>query len=100
MSGCGGGGGGSPGGGFQPPPPITVTRSYPAGRATPTNGGTAWNIIGVTTILTNQLGSASSGLYDTLTIKTTFTQDVTNALPPPGQNLAQPGQLGVITSLF
>ena len=96
MSGCGGGGGGSGGGGFQPPPPITVTRSYPAGRATPTNGGTAWNIVGVTTILTGQLG-ASGSLYDTLTVKTTFAQDVTNALPPPGQNRNQPTQLGVAT---
>ena len=95
ISGCGGGGGSSGGGGFQPPPPITVTRSYPAGRATPTNGGTAWNIVGVTTILTGQFGSPSTGLYDTLTIKTTFTQDVSNALPPPGQTLNLPAELGV-----
>ena len=74
---------------------MTVTRTYPSGRAIPVNGGTAWNIVGVTTILTGTMGNAGGNLYDTLTIKTTFDQDVTNALPPPGQTLNAPTELGV-----
>ena len=98
LTACGGGGS-SPGNGGAagPPPPVTVTRTYPSGRAIPVNGGTAWNIVGVTTILTGTMGNSGGNLYDTLTIRTTFDQDVTNALPAPGQTLALPTQLGVGT---
>jgi hypothetical protein len=89
----GGGGGGSPT--ATPPPPVIVTRTFPSGDAVAAGGGTAWDIIGVKTTLTGQFASAGGNLYDTLRVDVTFTQNVANALPTPGQALSGNAQLGI-----
>ncbi len=91
------GGGGVGGGGSQtgPPPPIVVTRTFPKGDAIPQGGGTAWDIVAVTKTLTGQFGGANGNTYDTLRVDITFAQDVSNALPAPGQPLKDGSQLGV-----
>ncbi len=86
LAACGGGGGGGGGSTPAPPPPITFSHSFPAGDAV-AQKGTAWDIIGVTTTLTGQFGSGAGQLYDTLRVDTTFAQDISNALPAPGQSL-------------
>jgi hypothetical protein len=92
VSACGGGGS-SPG--YTPPTPVVVTRSFPAGDAVAAGGGTAWDIVGVTTTLTGQFHSGGGNLYDTLRVDVTFAQNVANALPAPGQSLNGLTQLGV-----
>lgn len=90
------GGGGSPGPGSPaPPPPIVKTYAFTPGHATSPSGGTAWDIIGVTTTLTGRLGGTGNQTYDTLRVDVTFAQDVSNALPAPGQKLSSLTQLGV-----
>jgi hypothetical protein len=98
ASACGGGGGGSSPG-YTPPTPVVVTRSFPAGVAVAAGGGTAWDIVGVTTTLTGQFHSAGGNLYDTLRVDVTFAQSVANALPAPGQPLSGLTQLGVAVAL-
>jgi len=63
---CSGGGGSGGGGSMQPgnPPPIVVTRSFPKGDAIGQGGGTAWDIIGVTTTLTGQFFGGNGNTYD------------------------------------
>jgi len=94
---CGGGGGG-PG---NPPPSFpAVIRSFtfPAGNATASPGTTAWDIVGVTTTLTDQFHSSDA--YDTLRVDVTFVQDISDALPAPGQQLSSAGtELGVQVAL-
>jgi hypothetical protein len=100
AAGCSGGGGG--GGSMPtatPPPPVVVTRTFPSGDATAAGGGTAWDIVGVKTTLTGQFASGGGNLYDTLRVDVTFAQDVSNALPAPGQPLSGLGQLGVSIAL-
>jgi hypothetical protein len=98
---CSGGGGSGGGGSMQPgnPPPIVVTRSFPKGDAIGQGGGTAWDIIGVTTTLTGQFFGGNGNTYDTLRVDVTFAQDVTNALPVPGQPLKNGSQIGVAIGL-
>lgn len=92
---CSGGGGPGGGGGTPPPPPvITFSHTFPAGDAV-AQKGTAWDIVGVTTTLTGQFGSAAGQRYDTLRVDTTFAQDISSALPAPGQQLLLGTQLGV-----
>jgi hypothetical protein len=98
ASACSGGGGGSSPG-YTPPTPVVVTRSFPAGVAVAAGGGTAWDIVGVTTTLTGQFHSAGGNLYDTLRVDVTFAQSVANALPVPGQALNGLTQLGVAIAL-
>jgi hypothetical protein len=105
LAACGGGGGSGGGGGGAPPPPpvITFSHTFPAGDAV-AQKGTAWDIVGVTTTLTGQFGSAAGQQYDTLRVDVTFAQDISNALPPPGQSLALgtsagATQLGVSTAI-
>jgi len=95
LAACGGGGGSGGGGGGAPPPPpvITFSHTFPAGDAV-AQKGTAWDIVGVTTTLTGQFGSAGGQRYDTLRVDVTFAQDISNALPAPGQQLALGSQLG------
>lgn len=100
LAACGGGGGPGPGGGGTPPPPpaITFSHTFPAGDAV-AQKGTAWDITGVTTTLTGQFGSAAGQRYDTLRVDVTFAQDISNALPAPGQQLSVGAQLGVHTAI-
>lgn len=104
LAACSGGGGNGGGGGTPPPPPvITFSHTFPAGDAV-AQKGTAWDIVGVTTTLTGQFGSAAGQRYDTLRVDTTFAQDISNALPAPGQSLAVgtsvgATQLGVNTAI-
>jgi hypothetical protein len=78
---------------------VVVTRSFPAGVAVAAGGGTAWDIVGVTTTLTGQFHSAGGNLYDTLRVDVTFTQNVATALPAPGQPLNGLTQLGVTIAI-
>ncbi len=96
LSSCSGGGGPGPGGGGTPPPPpvITFSHTFPAGDAVAQKGA-AWDIIGVTTTLTGQFGTAAGQRYDTLRVDTTFAQDIGNSLPAPGQQLLLGTQVGV-----
>ncbi len=98
---CSGGGGSGGGGSMQPgnPPPIVVTRSFPKGDAIAQRGGTAWDIIGVKTTLTGQFFGGNGNTYDTLRVDVTFAQDISNALPAPGQPLANGSQLGIAIGL-
>ena len=89
----GGGGGGSPT--ATPPPPVIVSRTFPSNVAVAAGGGTAWDIVGVTTTLTGQFASGGGNLYDTLRVDVTFSQNVSNALPAPGQPLSGLNQLGI-----
>lgn len=98
---CSGGGGSGGGGSMQPgnPPPIVVTRSFPKGDAIGQGGGTAWDIVGVKTTLTGQFFGGNGNTYDTLRVDVTFAQDISNALPSPGQPLTNGLQLGVAIGL-
>ena len=100
---CSGGGGGGGGGGTPPvqtePPPVIVTQAFPSGVATAAGGGTAWDITGVKTTLYGQFHYASGNAYDTLRVDVTFAQDVSNALPAPGQSLSKPTQLGMSVAI-
>jgi hypothetical protein len=62
-------------------------------------GGTAWDIIGVKTTLTGQFQNAGGNSYDTLRVDVTFSQNVENALPLPGQPLSGLNQLGISIGL-
>ena len=99
FSACSGGGGASPSGaagGFATaPPPIIASYAFPAGDATSAPGGTAWDIVGVKTTLSGTPGSPAGNVYDTLRVDVSFTQDVSHALPAPGQTLLIGAQLGV-----
>jgi hypothetical protein len=78
---------------------VVVTRTFPANVAVAAGGGTAWDIIGVKTTLTGQFESAGGNLYDTLRVDVTFSQNVANALPLPGQPLSGLNQLGISIGL-
>jgi hypothetical protein len=95
SSGCSGGGGGGGMPTATPPPPVVVSKTFPANVAVAAGGGTAWDIVGVKTTLTGQFASAGGNVYDTLRVDVTFSQDVSNALPAPGQPLSLLTQLGV-----
>jgi len=95
CSGGGGGGSTTP----TPPPPVVVTRTFPANIAVAAGGGTAWDIVGVKTTLTGQFESGGGNLYDTLRVDVTFSQNVANALPLPGQPLSGLNQLGISIGL-
>ena len=102
FAGCSGGGGGSGGISSTPtePPPIVTTQSYPSDSATAAGGGTAWDITQVKTTLYGQFHNASGNAYDTLRVDVTFAQDVSNALPAPGQSLDTSGtELGIIIGI-
>jgi hypothetical protein len=76
-----------------------VTRTFPANVAVAAGGGTAWDIIGVKTTLTGQFQNAGGNSYDTLRVDVTFSQNVANALPLPGQPLSGLNQLGISIGL-
>ncbi len=95
CSGGGGGGGGTPTPAATEPPVITKSYSFPAGDATASAGATAWDITGVTTTLSGQFANAGGDSYDTLRVDVTFAQNISNALPAPGQMLTSATQLGV-----
>ncbi len=98
LASCSGGGGSAGGGPGMPtgaPPVITQSYTFAPGHATAAPGDTAWDIIGVTTTLSGQFGSGGGNAYDTLRVDVTFVQDVSNALPAPGQPLSTGTQLGV-----
>ena len=90
---CSGGGGGS----TPPsnPPPIVVSESFPQGNAIAQGGGTAWDIVSVKKTIYGQFFGANGNAYDTLRVDVTFAQDISNALPAPGQMLTSGSQLGV-----
>ena len=90
---CSGGGGGS----TPPsnPPPIVVSESFPQGNAIAQGGGTAWDIVAVKKTIYGQFFGANGNAYDTLRVDITFAQDISNALPAPGQMLTSGSQLGV-----
>ena len=98
---CGGGGGPSPSPTMTTTAPPVVTRSYsfPAGDATASSGATAWDITGVTTTLSGQFANAGGDSYDTLRVDVTFAQNISNALPAPGQALTSGSQLGISIGL-
>jgi hypothetical protein len=96
---CSGGGGGGGSSTPTPPPPVVVTRTFPANVAVAAGGGTAWDIVGVKTTLTGQFESGGGNLYDTLRVDVTFSQNVANALPLPGQPLSGLNQLGISIGL-
>ncbi len=98
LASCSGGGGSAGGGPGMPtgaPPVITQSYTFAPGHATAAPGDTAWDIIGVTTTLSGQFGSGGGNAYDTLRVDVTFVQDISNALPAPGQPLSTGTQLGV-----
>jgi hypothetical protein len=74
---------------------VIVSRTFPSNVAVAAGGGTAWDIVGVTTTLTGQFASGGGNLYDTLRVDVTFSQNVSNALPAPGQPLSGLNQLGI-----
>ena len=74
---------------------MIVSRTFPSNVAVAAGGGTAWDIVGVTTTLTGQFASGGGNLYDTLRVDVTFSQNVSNALPAPGQPLSGLNQLGI-----
>jgi len=92
--GGGGGGGGTPPPANMPPPEISFSHVFPQGDATATQG-VAWDIVGVKTTLSGQFGESIANLYDTLRVDVTFAQDLSNALPTPGQFLTSGSQLGI-----
>ncbi len=92
--GGGGGGGGTPPPANMPPPEISFSHVFPQGDATATQG-VAWDIVGVKTTLSGQFGESIANLYDTLRVDVTFAQDISNALPAPGQSLTSGSQLGI-----
>ncbi len=92
--GGGGGGGGTPPPANTPPPEISFSHVFPQGDATATQG-VAWDIVGVKTTLSGQFGESIANLYDTLRVDVTFAQDISNALPAPGQFLTSGSQLGI-----
>jgi hypothetical protein len=91
----GGGGNSSPTPTVTEPPPVVKSYSFPQGDATASSGATAWDIVGVTTTLSGQFGNAGGDSYDTLAVAVTFSQNISNALPAPGQMLTSGTQLGV-----
>ena len=99
LSACGGGGGGgnSPTPSEAAPPIISFSHVFPQGDAKAAQG-TAWDIVGVKTTLSGQFGNGAGQLYDTLRVDVTFAQDITNALPSPGQLMRNGSQLGVTIS--
>lgn len=76
------------------PPAITKSFTFPAGDAVST-AGTAWDIVGVKTTVFGSGMNVVGNSYDMLRVETTFTQDVSNALPAPGTNLSLGNQLGI-----
>jgi hypothetical protein len=99
CSGGGGGGGGTPTPAATEPPVITKSYSFPAGDATASTGATAWDITGVTTTLSGQFANAGGDSYDTLRVDVTFAQNISNALPAPGQMLTSGTQVGIAVLL-
>ena len=98
LSACGGGGGGGSATQSEAPPPlVTFSHVFPQGDARAAKG-TAWDIVGVKTTLSGRFGDGAGQLYDTLRVDVTFAQDVSKALPAPGQFLKSGGQLGVTIS--
>lgn len=93
LAACSGGTGGTGSSELaQPPNNIVSTISDPAGDASAT-AGVAWDIVGVQTTL---IEGPFKNEYVTLQIAVTFAQDVSNALPAPGQALrGYPDRLGV-----
>ena len=90
-------GGGSSGGGaptVAPVSPVIRTYSFSDAAVAP-NGGTPWQITGVKTTLFNQGFGGNGSRYDALRVDVTFLQDISNALPAPGQDLSSGSQLGV-----
>jgi hypothetical protein len=78
---------------------VTESYTFPAGIATAPSGGTAWDIVGLKTTLSGQFGNANGNSYDTLRVDVTFSQNVANALPAPGQMLNAGTQLGIDIAL-
>jgi hypothetical protein len=78
---------------------VIQTYTFPSGDATAAPGATAWDIVGVKTTLTGQFGNANGNSYDTLRIDVSFAQNVSNALPAPGQPLSTGTQLGIDIAL-
>ncbi len=100
LAACGGGGGSSnPTPTVTAPPVITKSYSFPAGDATASSGATAWDIVGVTTTLSGQFANAGGDSYDTLSIAVSFAQNISMALPAPGQALTSANQLGISIAL-
>jgi len=93
----GGGSGSSPSApSATPPPPVVRNYAFAPGKATAPNGGVAWDIIGVKTTLTGRLDGGFGNSYDTLQVAVSFAQDISNALPAPGQPLNSTGnELGI-----
>jgi len=99
LAACGGGGGPTPSPTVTAPPVITKSYSFPAGDATASSGATAWDIVGVTTTLSGQFANAGGDSYDTLRVDVTFAQNISDALPAPGETLSSGNQLGVSVAL-
>ncbi len=95
ITGCGGGGGGSP----SPPTastPTPIIMDHPAAAGdTFSKSGTAWDIVDVKTTLYGVSDNPNPSAYTYLKVDVTFAQDVSSALPLPGQALTLGSQLGV-----
>jgi len=95
ITGCGGGGGGSP----SPPTastPTPIIMDHPAAAGdTFSKSGTAWDIVDVKTTLYGISDNPNPSAYTYLKVDVTFAQDVSSALPLPGQALTLGSQLGV-----
>jgi len=97
ITGCGGGGGG---GGSPSPPtastPTPIIMDHPAAAGdTFSKSGTAWDIVDVKTTLYGISDNPNPSAYTYLKVDVTFAQDISSALPLPGQALALGSQLGV-----
>lgn len=95
ITGCGGGGGGSP----SPPTastPTPIIMDHPAAAGdTFSKSGTAWDIVDVKTTLYGVSDNPNPSAYTYLKVDVTFAQDISSALPSPGQALTLGSQLGV-----
>lgn len=95
ITGCGGGGGGSP----SPPTastPTPIIVDHPAAAGdTFSKSGTAWDIVDVKTTLYGISDNPNPSAYTYLKVDVTFAQDISSALPSPGQALTLGSQLGV-----
>ena len=99
LASCSGGGSGA--GPIQistSPPPVVRSYSFAPGKAS-AMAGTVWDIIGVKTTLTGRFANGGGNSYDTVKVDVTFTQDISNALPPPGSALNRGNQLGIVIGI-
>ncbi len=99
LANCSGGGGSPPGGNGPTAPNVVFTIPGPYSQTYTPAGGTAFTATQVKLTYIGAPGQPSGLLYESLQIDTTFTQDISTALPAPGAPLQNGNQLGVFVGL-